>query len=77
MKIIGIDQGENAGVDRAVHARYFGITYPIALDPSSATTATLSAHVIPETIVVHDGVVRYIAVGPVDPQQLRREVLGS
>jgi cytochrome c biogenesis protein CcmG, thiol:disulfide interchange protein DsbE len=64
--VVGIDQGEPpAAVERFAGA--FGIRYPMIIDPDSSTTAVLSARVIPETIVVHDGIVRDIAVGPVSP----------
>lgn len=69
--VVGIDQGEPPqAVQRFTGA--FGLDYPVVIDPDSATTASLSARVIPETIVVHDGIVREIAVGPVNAQFLAR-----
>ena len=69
--VVGIDQGEPPqAVQR--FAGTFGLDYPVLIDPDSSTTALLSARVIPETIVVRDGVVREIAIGPVNAQFLAR-----
>jgi thiol-disulfide isomerase/thioredoxin len=67
--IVGIDQGESAeSIER--FQQYYGIRYRILIDRDSITNAWLSARVIPETIVVRDGTVQEIAVGPVTPEFL-------
>jgi thiol-disulfide isomerase/thioredoxin len=65
VRVVGIDQAESpAAISR--FEQTYGISYPILIDTDSASSALLSVRVIPETIVVHDGIVRAIAVGPVD-----------
>lgn len=70
VRVVGIDQGESASAVSAF-ADAYGLTYPIVIDPSSASTEVLSARVIPETIVVRDGIVQQIAVGPVSASFLK------
>lgn len=66
---IGIDQGESADrVSAFVAAR--GISYPVVLDGSNATTTLLGARVIPETVIVRNGKVDRILVGPMTAAEL-------
>lgn len=74
--VVGIDQGEPASAVTAF-AREFNLGYPIMVDPNRQTNALLGARVIPETIVVRDGVVRAINVGPLDGAALDRLVASS
>ena len=69
IEVIGIDQGEPASAVNAF-AKEFGLEYPIVVDPNHQTNSLLGARVIPETIVVRDGIVQAIAVGPLDQDAL-------
>lgn len=69
IRLIGIDQGESAGAVSSFVDRY-RLTYPILVDTSHVTNQVLGARVIPETVVVKDGIVKAIAVGPITPEQL-------
>lgn len=73
--LIGIDQGESPEVVASFADRY-GLTYPIMVDTSHVTNALLGARVIPETVVVKDGIVKAIAVGPLTIDQLH-ELIGT
>ena len=76
IRVVGIDQGEPASAVNAF-AKEFGLGYPIVVDPDHQTNVLLGARVIPETIVVRDGVVRAMAVGPLDQDSLDRLVAQS
>ncbi len=76
IELVGIDQGEPASAVNAF-AKEFGLEYPIVVDPDRQTNVLLGARVIPETIVVRDGVVRAMAVGPLDRDALERLVAQS
>lgn len=69
VQFVGIDQGEPAA-PIAAFALQFGISYPIVVDNGHLSNAVLGARVIPRTIVVKDGVVKAIAVGPITPHAL-------
>ncbi len=71
IKVIGIDQGESA-LAVSEFAREFNLSYPLVVDPNRQTNVLLGARVIPETIVVQDGIVRSISVGPLDEDAFRR-----
>lgn len=73
VRVIGIDQGESAGAVAAFTQKY-GIRYPIVLDTAHQTNVLLGARVIPETVVVKDGIVTSIAVGPITPDELDRMI---
>ena len=76
IEMIGIDQGEPASAVSAF-AVEFRLGYPIVVDPDRQTNALLGARVIPETIIVRDGVVRAISVGPLEGDALQRLVTQS
>ncbi len=76
IEVVGIDQGEPASAVTAF-AHEFNLGYPIMVDPNRQTNVLLGARVIPETIVVRDGVVRAINVGPLDAPGLDRLVAAS
>lgn len=73
IRIIGIDQGESPGAVASFVGRY-GVPYPILVDTSRVTNAVLGARIIPETVVVRDGIVKAIAVGPITPEQLEQMI---
>jgi cytochrome c biogenesis protein CcmG, thiol:disulfide interchange protein DsbE len=70
---IGIDQGEPAGRVAAFVAQR-GIQYPVLLDASNITTSLLGARVIPETLIVRNGTVARIFVGPMTAAELKQAV---
>lgn len=76
IEMIGIDQGEQASAVSAF-VDEFRVGYPVVVDPNRQTNALLGARVIPETIVVRDGVVRAMAVGPLDGDALQKLVAQS
>jgi cytochrome c biogenesis protein CcmG/thiol:disulfide interchange protein DsbE len=76
VQFIGIDQGE-APERVAAFAQAYDVRYPILLDSQHVTTAALGARFIPETLVVRDGIVRRIFVGPVNASQIERAVEGA
>lgn len=69
VRVVGIDQGEPSA-PIASFATQFGLDYPIVIDTGHVSNAVLGARVIPQTVVVKDGVVTSIAVGPITPQTL-------
>ena len=70
---IGIDQGESAGrVQAFIAAR--GIPYPVLIDSAQSTTTLLGARVIPETVIVRNGKIEQILVGPMTAVELQRAV---
>ncbi len=70
---IGIDQGEPSGRVAAFVAQR-GIQYPVLLDASNVTTSLLGARVIPETLIVRNGTVSRIFVGPMTATELKQAV---
>ncbi len=73
VRFIGIDRGESSQrVAAFVAAR--GIGYPVLLDSSSSTTTLLGARVIPETLIVRDGTVKKVIVGPTTASELTQAV---
>ncbi len=73
VRFVGIDQGEPAGrVSSFIATR--GIEYPVVIDSTSSTTSLLGARIIPETVIVHNGKVRRIIVGPTTAPELERAV---
>lgn len=75
VQFIGIDQGERpSSVEAFIAAK--DIHYPVWLDSSRATTTLLGARMIPETVIVHDGTVARIIVGPTTANELEAAVAG-
>jgi peroxiredoxin len=70
---VGIDQGEPAGRVAAFVAQR-GIQYQVLLDSSNVTTSLLGARVIPETLIVRNGTVARIFVGPLTAAELKQAV---
>jgi thiol-disulfide isomerase/thioredoxin len=73
IRIIGIDQGETPVAVRSFILRY-DLRYPVLIDDSKATNTLLGARVIPETVLVRDGIVEEIYVGPLTPSALHELV---
>jgi thiol-disulfide isomerase/thioredoxin len=67
--IVGIDQGDPQTAVRAFVQRY-GLRYPVFIDDRKATNTLLGARIIPETVLVRNGIVKEIYVGPLSPQDL-------
>jgi cytochrome c biogenesis protein CcmG, thiol:disulfide interchange protein DsbE len=63
VRTIGIDQGENTTTLGAFRQRHL-LPFPVVADPASRTRRQLGARIIPETLVVRDGVVAAIYEGP-------------
>ncbi|HTV91354.1 MAG TPA: TlpA disulfide reductase family protein [Verrucomicrobiae bacterium] len=66
---VGIDQGESADRIESFAAAN-GLRFPLLIDSRRITTSRLNARIIPETLVVQDGIVRHIIVGPTTTTQL-------
>jgi cytochrome c biogenesis protein CcmG, thiol:disulfide interchange protein DsbE len=76
VRFVGIDQGETpAKISDFIERN--GLRYPVLIDTTHTTTAALGARFIPETLVVRDGVVRKIFVGPVREFQIERAAEGA
>ena len=73
VQVVGIDQGEGAQAISSFADR-FRMRYPIVIDTTHVTNAVLGARVIPQTVVVKDGIVKAIAVGPITPDELDRMI---
>jgi thiol-disulfide isomerase/thioredoxin len=71
IRIVGIDQGESPDAVEAFIDR-FGVPYPVLIDDTHVTSALLGAHVIPETLLVRNGVLASVHVGPMSAQELRQ-----
>jgi peroxiredoxin len=67
--LVGIDQGESADRIESFAAEN-DVRYPLLMDSRHITTSRLNARVIPETLIVHDGIVREIIVGPTTTAQV-------
>jgi thiol-disulfide isomerase/thioredoxin len=67
--VVGVDQAESSSqVER--FADEYGLRYPLYIDGTNATKATLDARVIPTTVLIdRHGVVRAIHVGPLDSSE--------
>jgi len=66
---VGIDQGESADrIESFAAAEKF--RFPLLMDSRRITASRLNARIIPETLVVHDGIVRHIIVGPTTATQV-------
>jgi len=66
---VGIDQGESADrVERFAAAN--DLRFPLLMDTGRITTSRLDARVIPETLIVRDGIVRRIIEGPTTTTQV-------
>ena len=69
ISIVGIDQGDSIESVRSFAARY-DLRYPILIDDDKRTNTLLGARIIPETVLVRDGIVVQIFVGPLSPATL-------
>jgi cytochrome c biogenesis protein CcmG, thiol:disulfide interchange protein DsbE len=67
--IVGIDQGDAQESVRSFVARY-KLQYPVFIDDEKATNTLLGARIIPETLLVRNGIVLQIYVGPLSSQDL-------
>jgi peroxiredoxin len=67
--IVGIDQGDSPLAVRSFIRRY-DLQFPVLIDDSKATNALLGARIIPETVLVRNGIVEQIYVGPLTPSAL-------
>jgi len=70
VQVVGIDQGEPAARVEAFVSE-FALKYPVLIDDSRFTNSVLGARVIPETLVVHRGVLAAVYVGPLDDGTLQ------
>jgi thiol-disulfide isomerase/thioredoxin len=75
VRFVGIDQGETPQTV-ARFAAYNALSYPMFVDASSATNRLLGARVIPETLVVRNGVIVRVIVGPTTRAALEQAVRG-
>jgi peroxiredoxin len=69
IRIVGIDQGDSLESVRSFITRY-DLRYPIFIDDGKLTNTLLGARIIPETVLVRDGIVVQIFVGPLSPAAL-------
>ena len=69
VQVVGIDQGEPA-TSIETFEQQFNVRYPIVVDTDHLSNAIFGARVIPQTVVVKDGVVKAIAVGPLTPEDV-------
>jgi cytochrome c biogenesis protein CcmG, thiol:disulfide interchange protein DsbE len=63
IELVGIDQGEEPSTI-TLFKRLNGVSYPIVIDRRAQTAELLGVRVIPETMIVHDGILRSVIVGP-------------
>jgi thiol-disulfide isomerase/thioredoxin len=73
IRIIGIDQGDTPTAVRSF-IQHYDLRYPVLIDDTKATNALLGARIIPETVLVRDGIVEQIYVGPLTPSALHELV---
>jgi thiol-disulfide isomerase/thioredoxin len=73
VRFVGIDQGEPSQRVAAFIAER-GIGYEVLLDSTRSTTTLLGARVIPETLIVRNGTVKKVIVGPTTASELKRAV---
>lgn len=76
VKFVGIDQGDPTSAV-ASFIQEFEPGYPVTIDSNRISKQSLGARVIPETIVVRDGIVRSISVGPMTTADFERVVSDS
>ncbi|HTZ54547.1 MAG TPA: TlpA disulfide reductase family protein [Candidatus Acidoferrum sp.] len=69
INIVGIDQGDSREAVRTF-VQHYDLRYPVFIDDRKATNALLGARVIPETLLVRNGIVQEIYVGPLSPHAL-------
>jgi thiol-disulfide isomerase/thioredoxin len=69
IRIIGIDQGDTLAAVRSF-IQHYDLRYPVLIDDTKATNALLGARIIPETVLVRNGIVEQIYVGPLTPSAL-------
>ncbi|HTX57346.1 MAG TPA: TlpA disulfide reductase family protein [Candidatus Acidoferrales bacterium] len=65
IRLVGIDQGDPPADVRA-YIEHFGLNYPVFIDNHKTTNFLLEARVIPESVLVRNGIVENIYVGPLD-----------
>ena len=75
VRFVGIDQGEPPALVAAFAARA-QLPFPVVVDTSSATNRLLGARMIPETLIVRDGVIKRVIVGPTTRESLISAVRG-
>ncbi len=73
ISVVGIDQGESPAAVRSFVGEY-GLPYRVLIDNDHVTDALLGAHVIPETLLVRNGILDSVYVGPLDVRQLHELV---
>jgi peroxiredoxin len=73
IQLVGIDQGDSIESVRSFISRY-NLRYPIFIDDGKRTNTLLGARIIPETVLVRDGIVVQIFVGPLTPGMLNELV---
>jgi peroxiredoxin len=73
IQLVGIDQGDSLASVRSFVSRY-NLRYPIFIDDSEQTNRLLGARIIPETVLVRNGIVMQIFVGPLTPVMLNELV---
>lgn len=73
ISIVGIDQGDSLERVRSFVERY-DLRYPVLVDDARATNTLLGARVIPETLLVRNGIVVQIYVGPLSAGALAQLV---
>lgn len=71
--LVGIDQGDSIASVRSYVTRY-DLHYPVFIDDAKRTNTLLGARIIPETVVVRNGIVEQIFVGPLTPSMLNELV---
>lgn len=76
VRFVGIDQGDPSAAVSAFVTE-FSLAYPVVVDADEISKQWLGARVIPETIVVRDGIVRSISVGPLDAGEFERLVTSA
>jgi peroxiredoxin len=73
INLVGIDQGDSLESVRSFISRY-NLRYPIFIDDGKLTNTLLGARIIPETVLVRNGIVIQIFVGPLTPDALNQLV---
>ena len=71
---VGIAFDEEASAVREMASR-FGLTYPLGLDVGDRISTAYGITGVPETFIVDsEGRVAYVHIGPVNAEQLRKEL---
>jgi peroxiredoxin len=73
VRVVGIDQGESA-TKVAAFARENSLGYPMLLDTRRLTVSELGARFLPVTLIVRNGVLERVLIGPVNAAQLEEAV---